>query len=96
MFTSSRVEAFSDGVFAIVITLLVLEFQLPDQSGGKSLAQMLWDLWPSRAVRLPHAAHGEVRRVSFSADGKRALSATYDDVRVWTLNPDGTVAAPRP
>ena len=31
---SSRVEAFSDGVFSIAITLLVLELAIPTVRGG--------------------------------------------------------------
>jgi len=45
-----RVEAFSDGVFAIAITLLVLEIKLPpsDLTGhGSSLLPELLRLWPS-------------------------------------------------
>ncbi len=45
-----RVEAFSDGVFAIAITLLVLEIKLPpaDLTGhGSTLLQALLRLWPS-------------------------------------------------
>ena len=45
--TKSRLEAFSDGVFAIVITLLVLELRPPSVAEGESLARALWHQWPS-------------------------------------------------
>ena len=47
---TGRVEAFSDGVFAIAITLLVLEIKVPHFAGGATNAQVfraLLDLWPS-------------------------------------------------
>lgn len=47
---TSRVEAFSDGVFAIAITLLVLEFKVPHLGPAATGAQVwaaLQDLWPS-------------------------------------------------
>lgn len=43
---TGRVVAFSDGVIAIAITLLVLEIHLPDTGGGNLLRQ-LGALWPS-------------------------------------------------
>jgi len=46
---TGRLEAFSDGVFAIVITLLVLELKVPDvatQVADGELPQALAHLWP--------------------------------------------------
>jgi uncharacterized membrane protein len=43
---TGRLEAFSDGVFAIAATLLVLEFSVSSVQGG-DLGGALLDLWPS-------------------------------------------------
>ena len=39
----SRIVAFSDGVFAIAITLLVLALDIPEHLGGESVGEALWD-----------------------------------------------------
>lgn len=44
----ARLEAFSDGVFAVAITLLVLDLQVP--AGSASLLHDLADRWPTFAA----------------------------------------------
>jgi uncharacterized membrane protein len=48
-FSTARLEAFSDGVFAIAITLLVLDLNVPepDSLHGMSLADALARQWPA-------------------------------------------------
>jgi Predicted integral membrane protein len=50
MTDTGRVEAFSDGVFAIAITLLILEIKVPADLGGRSLWHALAQEWPSFAA----------------------------------------------
>ncbi len=45
--STHRLEAFSDGVMAIAITLLIIEIGVPHITGDESLAREIGDLWPS-------------------------------------------------
>jgi uncharacterized membrane protein len=44
---TARIEAFSDGIFAIAITLLILEIKIPGQQERGHLAAALLRQWPS-------------------------------------------------
>ncbi len=45
-FNKHRLEAFSDAVFAIAITLLVIEVRVPEVEDGESLIRALAEQWP--------------------------------------------------
>jgi uncharacterized membrane protein len=47
--STSRLEAFSDGVFAVAITLLVLQFVDPGAPSGKLFSRLI-DQWPQLAT----------------------------------------------
>jgi uncharacterized membrane protein len=73
-FQSGRMEAFSDGVFAIAATLLVLEISVPDGGFG-DLWGAIGDQWPSYVAyttsfftigALWSVHHGLFRRLSYA------------------------------
>jgi uncharacterized membrane protein len=79
----SRIVAFSDGVFAIAITLLVLALNIPEKLHGESVASALWD---QRGNLLAYA-------ISFAVIGRYWVihhrffaEVTGFDSRLLTLN----------
>lgn len=89
---TTRVEAFSDGVFAIAITLLILEIKVPHAEAGHSLWEGLKALWPSYVAFLMsffvilimwvnhHELMRMVREISypfFFANGLVLLTVTF-------------------
>jgi uncharacterized membrane protein len=46
----SRLEAFSDGVIAVAITLLALDLHVPNPAGPGTLAHRLAEQWPNYAA----------------------------------------------
>jgi uncharacterized membrane protein len=74
-----RIEGFSDGFFAIVITLLVLDLRIPefaDQTDGFSLGDALLAQWPTAAafavsfinIYILWVAHHELMRITTRAN----------------------------
>ena len=79
----SRIVAFSDGVFAIAITLLVLTLSVPEHLGDETLTDALWDQ--------PHNLIANA--ISFAVNGRAWInhhrffsSVTGFDGRLLTLN----------
>jgi uncharacterized membrane protein len=74
-----RVEGFSDGFFAIVITLLVLDLRLPEMvegATGRAVQDTLLQLWPALAafsvsfvnIYILWVAHHELMRITTRAN----------------------------
>ena len=79
-FSRARVEAFSDGVIAVIITIMVLELKAP--AGADPAA--LWALWPAFAIYVVSFAFVAIYWINHHALFARAKSV--DAGLIWTNN----------
>src|SRR6266576_7353220 len=82
--STNRLEAFSDGVFAIAITLLVLEIHVPEPGSGESLAHELLAQWPSYAAFVISFFTIGIIWINHHAMVRR-LRVTDHSILVWNL-----------
>jgi transmembrane protein TMEM174 (potassium channel) len=86
---SGRLEAFSDGVFAVAITLLALNLTVPGPGHGP-LSRQLADHWPSFAA---YGSPGSAQSLAVGCLGARSRLAGRGPV-MPTRIPAATAAAP--
>jgi uncharacterized membrane protein len=82
--STNRLEAFSDGVFAIAITLLVLEIRVPPPGFGESLGQELLAQWPSYAAFVVSFLTIGIIWINHHAMVRRLRRADHS-ILVWNL-----------
>jgi uncharacterized membrane protein len=82
--STNRMEAFSDGVFAIAITLLVLEIRVPEPGRGESLGHELLAQWPSYAAFVVSFLTIGIIWINHHAMVRR-LRITDHSILIWNL-----------
>ena len=82
--STNRLEAFSDGVFAIAITLLVLEIRVPPPGFGESLGRELLAQWPSYAAFVVSFLTIGIIWINHHAMVRRLRRADHS-ILVWNL-----------
>jgi TMEM175 potassium channel family protein len=80
----NRLEAFSDGVFAIAITLLVLDIHVPAPESTASLADALGEQWPSYVAYVVSFLTIGIIWINHHAMIRR-LRAVDHGIMVWNL-----------
>src|SRR5438067_6629271 len=72
-----RLEAFSDGVIAVAITLLALALHVPDQAGPGTLAHRLGEQWPNYAAYIVSFVTIGIIWINHHAMLRRVVSADH-------------------
>ena len=75
--SKGRFEAFSDGVFAIAITLLVLELRPPEAASDEALLPALLAIWPEYLVYVASFATIGIMWFNHSALFRHARGISY-------------------
>src|ERR1700744_6173745 len=83
MMSPNRLEAFSDGVFAIAITLLVLDLEVPAPGSGR-LGHELLAQWPSYAAYVISFFTIGIIWINHHASFSR-LRAVDHSILIWNL-----------
>jgi uncharacterized membrane protein len=83
MIRPNRLEAFSDGVFSIVITLLVLDLHVPEPGSGSLGAELLAQ-WPSYAAYVISFVTIGVIWMNHHSTFSRLRTVTHS-ILVWNL-----------
>src|SRR5215469_17210406 len=76
-----RILALSDGVFAIAITLLILEIAIPATTPGAALPKALLGLWPRYLAYV--LSFVVIARFWVTHHVAFRLIARYDNVLIW-------------
>jgi uncharacterized membrane protein len=79
-FSKARVEAFSDGVLAVIITIMVLDLKAPESDDFAALVR----LWPSFAIYLVSFAFVAIYWINHHAIMMAARQATAS--LIWANN----------
>ena len=82
--TPNRLEAFSDGVFAIAITLLVLDLSVPETNSHHTLGHELLADWPSYAAYVVSFMTIGIIWINHHAAFSR-LRAVDHSILIWNL-----------
>lgn len=82
--TPNRLEAFSDGVFAIAITLLVLDLSVPEPGSEHTLGHELLVNWPSYAAYVVSFMTIGIIWINHHAAFSR-LRAVDHSILIWNL-----------
>jgi hypothetical protein len=71
--TADRLAAYSDAVFAVIVTIMVLELKAPDQPAFSAL----WPLWPGLASQINDEVTNRLR----AANEKVAVGGIFEWLR---------------
>lgn len=82
--STGRIEAFSDGVIAVAITLLVLDLHVPEPDGVGNLGEQLAAMWPNYAAYVISFIAIGIMWINHHAMLRRLVGVDHS-ILVWNL-----------